>query len=289
MLSGDHLLGRTVLFFDYGHTPDPVGEFLASLSEIEPLAVDLCLPGHGRPFRDPEQKIAEARAPGRGDGGQGPRLAGRRGERTAFEIVAEFLGPENLDGPASAWVLQIVLALLDHLALAGEVAALRGNRSAPLGVDVAFGADGKLHLRARGGGAAADRLRRPHRPPPLRRDHAAAPLGARARGGAGAQRRRRDPRPRASSARQLREEVVAYEPPTRFSYTVLSGAPVRDHLGTVELTPTAAGTRIVYAVRTDADAAAARRRSSSASSSSGSVSCSAASSSESERRAAADA
>src|SRR5882724_831747 len=29
MISGDHLLGRTVLFFDYGHTPDPVGEFLA--------------------------------------------------------------------------------------------------------------------------------------------------------------------------------------------------------------------------------------------------------------------
>jgi len=28
MISGDHLLGRTVLFFDHGHTPDPVGEFL---------------------------------------------------------------------------------------------------------------------------------------------------------------------------------------------------------------------------------------------------------------------
>lgn len=49
----------------------------------------------------------------------------------------------------------------------------------------------------------------------------------------------------------LREEVVAYEPPSRFSYTLLSGAPVRDHLGTVELTPSGdAGTRMVYAVRT---------------------------------------
>ena len=61
LISGDHLLGRTVLFFDYGHTPDPVGEFLASLDEVEPLDVELCLPGHGRPFRDPEAKIAEAR------------------------------------------------------------------------------------------------------------------------------------------------------------------------------------------------------------------------------------
>ena len=61
LISGDHLLGRTVLFFDYGHTPDPIGEFLGGLDEIEPLEVDLVLPGHGRPFRDPEVKIAEAR------------------------------------------------------------------------------------------------------------------------------------------------------------------------------------------------------------------------------------
>jgi uncharacterized protein YndB with AHSA1/START domain len=47
----------------------------------------------------------------------------------------------------------------------------------------------------------------------------------------------------------LREEVLAYERPNRFSYTVLSGMPVRDHVGTVELTPQDAGTRIVYAVR----------------------------------------
>ncbi len=48
----------------------------------------------------------------------------------------------------------------------------------------------------------------------------------------------------------LREEVIAYEPPSRFSYKLLSGAPVRDHVGTVELTPREGGTRIVYAVRT---------------------------------------
>ena len=48
----------------------------------------------------------------------------------------------------------------------------------------------------------------------------------------------------------LREEVVAYESPTRFSYKLLSGLPVRDHLGTVELTPRDGGTRVVYAVRT---------------------------------------
>jgi uncharacterized protein YndB with AHSA1/START domain len=48
----------------------------------------------------------------------------------------------------------------------------------------------------------------------------------------------------------LREEVIVYEPPRRFSYRLLSGAPVRDHVGTVELTPSEGGTRVVYAVRT---------------------------------------
>jgi uncharacterized protein YndB with AHSA1/START domain len=48
----------------------------------------------------------------------------------------------------------------------------------------------------------------------------------------------------------LREEVVAYEPVSRFSYTLLSGLPVRNHVGTVELTPAAGGTKVVYAVRT---------------------------------------
>jgi uncharacterized protein YndB with AHSA1/START domain len=49
----------------------------------------------------------------------------------------------------------------------------------------------------------------------------------------------------------LREEVIAYESPARFSYKLLSGLPVRDHIGTVELSPDGVGTRMVYAVRTD--------------------------------------
>jgi uncharacterized protein YndB with AHSA1/START domain len=48
----------------------------------------------------------------------------------------------------------------------------------------------------------------------------------------------------------MREEVIAYEVPSRFSYTVLSGLPVRDHVGTVELTAENGGTKMVYAVRT---------------------------------------
>jgi glyoxylase-like metal-dependent hydrolase (beta-lactamase superfamily II) len=119
MISGDHLLGRTVLFFDHGHSPDPVGEFISSLDEVEPLEVDLCLPGHGRPFREPETKIDEARA-------QVDQLLGKvrsslaDGERQPFEIVAELVGPDNVNSPVSAWALQIVLSCLDHLQILGE-------------------------------------------------------------------------------------------------------------------------------------------------------------------------
>lgn len=48
----------------------------------------------------------------------------------------------------------------------------------------------------------------------------------------------------------MREEVIAYEAPSRFSYTVLSGLPVRDHVGTVELSGADGRTTMVYAVRT---------------------------------------
>lgn len=48
----------------------------------------------------------------------------------------------------------------------------------------------------------------------------------------------------------MREEVIAYEPPFRFAYKILSGLPVRDHVGTVELQPADGGTEVVYAVKT---------------------------------------
>ncbi len=126
MLSGDHLLGRVSLFFDHGHTPDPVGEFLASLETVEELDVRLCLAGHGRPFRDVGTKIEanrelvaaqldlvrEALA---GDG------------LTPFEIVPRLIGPENLNEATAAWGLQIVLAYLDHLRARGEAEPLAGS------------------------------------------------------------------------------------------------------------------------------------------------------------------
>ena len=48
----------------------------------------------------------------------------------------------------------------------------------------------------------------------------------------------------------MREEIIGYEAPRRFSYKILSGLPVRDHVGTVEMQPSGEGTEVVYAVKT---------------------------------------
>jgi glyoxylase-like metal-dependent hydrolase (beta-lactamase superfamily II) len=127
LISGDHLLGRTVLFFDHGHSPDPVGEFLSSLETVEGLDVGLVIPGHGRTFRDPEAKIAESRRQVHELLAKVPAALAGGEEKPAFEIVEEIIGPEMVKTPASAWVLQIVLSCLDHLAIAGRVERVEGT------------------------------------------------------------------------------------------------------------------------------------------------------------------
>jgi glyoxylase-like metal-dependent hydrolase (beta-lactamase superfamily II) len=61
LISGDHLLGRVSLYYDFGYTPDPAGEFLASLDRVDALGARLCLAGHGRTFADVQGHIAANR------------------------------------------------------------------------------------------------------------------------------------------------------------------------------------------------------------------------------------
>ena len=49
------------------------------------------------------------------------------GEKTGFGIVGEIIGADNVNTPASAWVLQIVLSCLDHLTILGEVERVEGT------------------------------------------------------------------------------------------------------------------------------------------------------------------
>lgn len=126
LISGDHLLGRISLFFDYGHTPDPVGEFLNSLDVVYELDVRLCLSGHGRPFRDVGAKIAANRELVAEQLGK-VRESLKGGEKAPFEVASSLVSPDTLNPATAGWALQITLAYLDHLAKLGEAEKVDGT------------------------------------------------------------------------------------------------------------------------------------------------------------------
>jgi len=113
LISGDHLLGRVSLYFDYGWTPDPTAEFLDSLDVVERLGARLCLSGHGRPFADVQAHIEANRAEIRS---RLDRALGAlaNGPRTAFELVTEVFGSQ-VDPMMASWLLTMVLCFLTHL------------------------------------------------------------------------------------------------------------------------------------------------------------------------------
>jgi glyoxylase-like metal-dependent hydrolase (beta-lactamase superfamily II) len=126
LISGDHILGRVSLFFDHGHTPDPVAEFLAGLDTVEALETTLCLAGHGRTFRDVPAKVSANRRE-LSEQLERARDAFAAGPRTAFEIVPEIIGAERLDGVTAVWGLQLARSYIDHLTLRGELVELEGE------------------------------------------------------------------------------------------------------------------------------------------------------------------
>jgi glyoxylase-like metal-dependent hydrolase (beta-lactamase superfamily II) len=113
LLSGDHLLGRVSIYFDYGHTPDPAGEFLASLDTVEGLGASLCLAGHGRPFRDVGGKIRANREQVSRDL-EVVTAALRDGPKTPYEIVPALVGTDELSPMLVNWGLSQVLSYLRH-------------------------------------------------------------------------------------------------------------------------------------------------------------------------------
>jgi glyoxylase-like metal-dependent hydrolase (beta-lactamase superfamily II) len=131
LISGDHLLGRIFPFFDYGYSPDPVGEFIDSLDVVEALDARLCLPGHGRTFTDVHAhiegnrelvadhlaKVMAAIEAGEVEAGESP---------TAFEILPRVYGP-HLSPMTAQWLLTETLAMLRHLEVTGRARRLPGE------------------------------------------------------------------------------------------------------------------------------------------------------------------
>jgi len=128
MISGDHLLGRISLYYDYGFSPDPAGEFLQSLERVEDLAPRLCLPGHGRTFTDVEGHIHANR-----------RLVAERIQRvldaieidplTVVEIVPHVYG-QAVSELTAHWWLSETLCYLQHLEMTGRAVRIGDGEKA---------------------------------------------------------------------------------------------------------------------------------------------------------------
>jgi hypothetical protein len=115
LISGDHVLGRPSLYYDYGWTPDPVGEFLASLQVVERLDARLGLSGHGKPFFDVHGHIAATRALV-AERLNAVRRAGDGG--TPAEIARRLFG-DALTETTAPWLLSETLCYLRHLKVEG--------------------------------------------------------------------------------------------------------------------------------------------------------------------------
>ena len=125
LISGDHLLGRVSLFYDYGHTPDPAGEFLGSLDKVEDLDARLALPGHGRTFTDVRGHIHANRT-----------LVAERVQKvlgaisgepvTAFEVIPHVYGEAVTQGTGHWWLSE-TLSYLTHLEATGRARRLPGD------------------------------------------------------------------------------------------------------------------------------------------------------------------
>jgi glyoxylase-like metal-dependent hydrolase (beta-lactamase superfamily II) len=125
LISGDHVLGRVSLYYDYGYSPDPAGEFLRSLDAVEQLDARLCLSGHGRTFTDVQGHIEANRA-----------LVHERVEKvyeviargpiTAFDAVPLVYG-QAITPMNANWWLSETLCYLTHLEHDGRAERIPGE------------------------------------------------------------------------------------------------------------------------------------------------------------------
>jgi glyoxylase-like metal-dependent hydrolase (beta-lactamase superfamily II) len=126
LISGDHILGRPSLFFDFGYTPDPVGEYLTSLEKTRALDVDLILAGHGRPARDLAGHIeahldlvdaALARI----------RATLTEAPSTAYDLAGPAIGLASVPDLAIGWAMSLANCYLRRLEVTGQAERVEGS------------------------------------------------------------------------------------------------------------------------------------------------------------------
>ena len=119
LISGDHLLGRVSLYYDYGYTPDPAGEFLRSLEAVEDLDARLALSGHGKTFTDIGGHITGNRLLVAERLDACMRALREHGAMSAYEAVPHVFGA-SITANNAHWWLSETLCYLQHLEVTGR-------------------------------------------------------------------------------------------------------------------------------------------------------------------------
>ena len=126
LISGDHLLGRVSLYYDYGYSPDPAGEFLHSLDLVQELDARLCLSGHGRTFTDVQAHINANRTLVRERLGKVEEVIRAEPGITAYDAIPKVYGAEITPFNANWWLSE-TLSYLRHLEVTGRLERIDGT------------------------------------------------------------------------------------------------------------------------------------------------------------------
>jgi glyoxylase-like metal-dependent hydrolase (beta-lactamase superfamily II) len=119
-ITGDTLCTIFVPWFDYGYSPDPVAEFIASLDRLEALGgLEVALPGHGRPLEDVPASIEAHRD------GVAARLtetvaAIQAGPAGAYTLTRRIFS-DPVSEPKTVWQMAEIVCYLRHLRMTGTI------------------------------------------------------------------------------------------------------------------------------------------------------------------------
>ena len=101
-------------FFEYGSTPDPYAEHLASIDRALELDAALAFPGHGRVVESPRHRLTVARAAAQSSRTRVLDALSTTQPKSVYELAVELLGPREDPGERQS-MISIVLCIAEHL------------------------------------------------------------------------------------------------------------------------------------------------------------------------------
>ena len=104
VIGADAAYPDLVPYLEWGHTPDPIAEYEATLDRLEALAPALYLSGHGPPDDDPRGRFASARAAV----AEMARAVAAAGEGNAWEITCRLTGDDPDPEPRQTWMSRVL-------------------------------------------------------------------------------------------------------------------------------------------------------------------------------------